>query len=253
MSFDEEDKEMSMEEFFSPTKDLLLADQSQPKHPSTSNKKFLKKRSKRVGESGKPVKCVKRAKISQTLEKTAEPGKAKKGERKDTHNGSAKSASQSSRVKSTKNSTKYLTKKRDIKSKAHEQPGEPVGHPQLITDTQENSAEKRRSRKSLRLRKRESNLTECKGCTCKRSQCIKLYCECFLKQGFCSPACCCEDCFNMEENEEEIVKIRNKITARNPHAFQNKLKVTDEDTGKHKIAKSQVSPRKKVRHIKGCN
>ena len=105
----------------------------------------------------------------------------------------------------------------------------------------------------MRLRKKDSNLGECKGWTWKRSQCIKLYWECFLRKGFCSPSCSWEDWFNMEENEEEIKKIRNKIISRNPNAFQKKAKVTENVPDTHNITNSQVSPKKKIRHIKGCN
>ncbi|GIL73863.1 hypothetical protein Vretifemale_3976 [Volvox reticuliferus] len=36
-----------------------------------------------------------------------------------------------------------------------------------------------------------------KGCRCRRSFCIKKYCECFDAKVFCSPSCRCEGCLNM--------------------------------------------------------
>ena len=34
------------------------------------------------------------------------------------------------------------------------------------------------------------------GCKCKRSLCIKKYCECFARDLKCSAACTCENCHN---------------------------------------------------------
>jgi hypothetical protein len=50
----------------------------------------------------------------------------------------------------------------------------------------------------------------------------------------------------MTENAEELAKIRKKITARDPLAFTNKIKVVKE--------KSKPTPSKDaaLRHVKGC-
>lgn len=34
------------------------------------------------------------------------------------------------------------------------------------------------------------------GCNCKNSRCIKLYCECLKKNGYCGSHCNCKDCLN---------------------------------------------------------
>lgn len=45
------------------------------------------------------------------------------------------------------------------------------------------------------------------GCTCKKSMCLKLYCECFLNGNICGPSCKCKNCKNNNECESlrEIV------------------------------------------------
>ena len=53
-------------------------------------------------------------------------------------------------------------------------------------------------------------------CQCKRSECIKRYCECFSLNGFCNKNCKCINCKNVRNNSErrdaiESVKKRGRI------------------------------------------
>jgi hypothetical protein len=41
-----------------------------------------------------------------------------------------------------------------------------------------------------------------KGCKCKKSNCLKKYCECFGAGIKCGEHCKCEGCKNMGEDEE---------------------------------------------------
>ena len=59
-------------------------------------------------------------------------------------------------------------------------------------------------------------------CNCKKSKCLKLYCECFAAQKFCSE-CNCLNCLNLKTNEDEIKNVRKSLLSRNPHAFKPKL------------------------------
>ena len=45
-------------------------------------------------------------------------------------------------------------------------------------------------------------------CTCKRSKCLKRYCECFAADVACSSACKCLDCGNVEEFSAERKRKR---------------------------------------------
>ena len=56
-------------------------------------------------------------------------------------------------------------------------------------------------------------------CTCKNSNCLKFYCECFANGRFCEN-CICENCKNTQEYKELRLKKYNLIISRNPKAIQ---------------------------------
>lgn len=61
-------------------------------------------------------------------------------------------------------------------------------------------------------------------CNCKKSKCLKLYCECFAAEKFCS-GCNCLDCWNTPKHEEfrnEQIRI---TKLKNPQAFTPRVHV----------------------------
>lgn len=80
-----------------------------------------------------------------------------------------------------------------------------------------------------------------KPCNCTKSQCLKLYCDCFANGEFCHN-CNCTNCANNLEHEEERSRAIKACLDRNPMAFHPKI-------GKGK-GKDGDGDR---RHNKGCN
>ncbi len=94
-------------------------------------------------------------------------------------------------------------------------------------------------------KKSENNLEEAEGsmkinniesfdknkisCNCKKSKCLKLYCDCFAAGEYCVN-CNCVDCNNKIEYEADIVALKSQIVEKNPAAFQPKI---DENINKH--------------------
>lgn len=61
--------------------------------------------------------------------------------------------------------------------------------------------------------------TEFKPCHCKKSKCLKLYCECFARNAYCTPQCACSSCYNVVEHEDmREVAIKGSLD-RDPQAF----------------------------------
>ena len=59
-------------------------------------------------------------------------------------------------------------------------------------------------------------------CNCTKSQCLKLYCDCFANGEFCFN-CNCNNCFNNLQHEEERQKQIKQCLDRNPNAFKPKV------------------------------
>ena len=61
-------------------------------------------------------------------------------------------------------------------------------------------------------------------CRCKKSKCLKLYCECFAAHVWCTPGTCgCKDCSNLSEFEDVRVSAIATALVRNIDAFAFKV------------------------------
>lgn len=56
-------------------------------------------------------------------------------------------------------------------------------------------------------------------CSCRKSRCLKLYCECFARGGECSSSCGCSECYNTPEYFDFKRLVIEEIVAKNPNAF----------------------------------
>ena len=77
-------------------------------------------------------------------------------------------------------------------------------------------------------------------CNCQKSQCLKLYCDCFRAGLLCS-GCNCINCHNTPEHEEERSQAIEATLDRNPSAFKPKIDTI--------VLESEAL----LRHNKGCN
>ena len=82
-----------------------------------------------------------------------------------------------------------------------------------------------------------------KRCHCRKSKCLKLYCECFAAGVFCQD-CACQECLNVVENEKIVQDARALVKSRNPLAFKPKV------IGEEGADAAFEAP---TRHAKGCH
>ena len=71
-----------------------------------------------------------------------------------------------------------------------------------------------------------SHVSKKAPCNCKKSKCLKLYCECFRLGGYCSKSCNCFDCANTSATEEVRQQAIASRLEKNPNAFKPKIGAT---------------------------
>lgn len=69
----------------------------------------------------------------------------------------------------------------------------------------------------------QQNTRKVVSCSCTRSRCLKLYCECFVAEMLCGSDCNCQGCHNTSANTLLIKKAQKIILERNPAAFKKKV------------------------------
>jgi hypothetical protein len=67
-----------------------------------------------------------------------------------------------------------------------------------------------------------------KPCTCKKSRCLKLYCDCFAASILCSSDCKCNECKNNEDAGLDRKVAIQQLLKRNPNAFKSRKQVAQE-------------------------
>ncbi|TKY51184.1 tesmin/TSO CXC 2 [Spatholobus suberectus] len=116
-------------------------------------------------------------------------------------------------------------------------------------DLQQNSPKKKR--KVPRKLEPAGEGESCKRCNCKKSKCLKLYCECFAAGVYCIEPCSCRDCFNKPIHVDTVLQTRQQIESRNPLAFAPKV-IRSSDS----VPEIGDDPNKtpaSARHKRGCN
>ncbi|KAL1224965.1 Protein tesmin/TSO1-like CXC 2 [Cardamine amara subsp. amara] len=106
-----------------------------------------------------------------------------------------------------------------------------------------------RKKKKLKMESGEGEL--CKRCNCKKSKCLKLYCDCFAAGVYCVESCSCRDCFNKRIHEDTVLATRKQIESRNPLAFAPRV-IRSSDS----VLETPDDPSKtpvSARHKRGCN
>ncbi|KAJ4969456.1 hypothetical protein NE237_016157 [Protea cynaroides] len=93
----------------------------------------------------------------------------------------------------------------------------------------------------------------CKRCNCKRSKCLKLYCECFAAGVYCAEPCACQECFNKPEYEYTVLGTRQQIESRNPLAFAPKIVQRVSESPANSGEDGNRTTPLSVRHKRGCN
>jgi len=64
-------------------------------------------------------------------------------------------------------------------------------------------------------------------CNCKKSRCLKLYCDCFNRGQPCAGDCSCVNCLNTEAHFKERQEAMNSVLEKNPSAFKPKIDRTN--------------------------
>ncbi|XP_059461739.1 CRC domain-containing protein TSO1-like isoform X1 [Corylus avellana] len=91
----------------------------------------------------------------------------------------------------------------------------------------------------------------CKRCNCKKTKCLKLYCDCFAAGIYCAEPCACQECYNRPEYEDTVLEIRQQIESRNPLAFAPKI-VRPVPEFNNREDGNRATP-SSGRHKRGCN
>ncbi|KAA8525382.1 hypothetical protein F0562_007200 [Nyssa sinensis] len=93
----------------------------------------------------------------------------------------------------------------------------------------------------------------CKRCNCKKTKCLKLYCDCFAGGIYCAEPCACQECFNRPEYEDTVLETRQQIESRNPLAFAPKIVQSVSKSPANSSRERNCLTSSSTKHKRGCN
>ncbi|WOH08498.1 hypothetical protein DCAR_0727939 [Daucus carota subsp. sativus] len=117
----------------------------------------------------------------------------------------------------------------------------------MVNESLNHNSPKKKRRKS----DSDGESDACKRCNCKKSKCLKLYCECFAAGVYCVEPCSCQECFNKPIYEDTVLATRKQIESRNPLAFAPKV-IRNSDSIIEIGEETSKTPAS-ARHKRGCN
>lgn len=119
------------------------------------------------------------------------------------------------------------------------------GYPRKILNSDPLSAKPPSERRGLDINGVETSISH-RTCNCKRSNCLKLYCDCFASGEYCKN-CNCTSCCNNPEKETLRSSAIRAIIERNPSAFRPKI---DSGNPSPALQDSDFSSQKKHNKVK---
>ncbi|CAJ2674979.1 unnamed protein product [Trifolium pratense] len=124
-----------------------------------------------------------------------------------------------------------------------------------VSPTEVENTEESNHRSTSRKKKKTSadDASGPKSCNCKKSKCLKLYCDCFGAGLFCGEDCACESCGNRVEFQETVVETKHHIESRNPQAFAPKIVLCAADVPPNNMEDVNMTTPASARHKRGCN
>lgn len=96
-------------------------------------------------------------------------------------------------------------------------------------------------------------LEKTKVCNCKRSNCLKLYCDCFMAGLYCTGACNCLSCKNNEDHPRQRNVAIDITLMRNANAFRPQLQTTRPSSPTRTTSGSSIQSPSVTTREKGCH
>ncbi|XP_049539518.1 protein lin-54 homolog [Anopheles darlingi] len=149
------------------------------------------------------------------------------------------SASKETMVHSKKENVSYENEETDVEIKAIVQTKNQSSFKEDLDDSDEKATSTTPTITSISYGFAEESYKK-RPCNCTKSQCLKLYCDCFANGEFCYN-CNCKDCHNTQKDDYARQKAIRCTLERNPNAFKPKI---------GSIGPSDDATRL---HTKGCN